>query len=64
MCETRDVGTKWPQWHTLIFEGPVRADMRYICPKDVKNMLLGQVRSTYWRKWAAKHENEELKEGV
>ena len=38
-------------------------DMRYVCPKDVKKMLLGQARSTHWRKWAAKHENEESKEG-
>ena len=42
----------------------VRVDMRHVCPKDVKKMLLGQARSTYWRKWAAKHENEELKEGI
>ena len=27
-------------------------------------MLLGQARSTYWRKWAAKHDNVELKEGT
>ena len=27
-------------------------------------MLLGQARSTCWRKWAEKHENEELKEGI
>ena len=27
-------------------------------------MLLKQARSVYWRKWAAKHECEELKEGV
>ena len=33
MCETRDLDIKWPQWHTLIFEGQVRADMRYVCPK-------------------------------
>ena len=26
-------------------------------------MLLKQARSTYWKKWAAKHEYEELKEG-
>ena len=38
--------------------------MRYVCRKDVKNMLLRQARSTYWRKWAAKHENEDLKEGI
>ena len=38
-------------------------DMRYVCPKDVTKMLLKQARSTYWKKWAAKHEYEELKEG-
>ena len=38
--------------------------MRYVCPKDVKKMLLVQARSTHWRKWGAKHENEELKEGI
>ena len=36
MCETRDLGKKWPHWHTLICEGEVRVDMRYVCPKDVK----------------------------
>ena len=64
MFETRDVGIKLPQWHTLIFEGQVRVDMRYVCPKDVKKTLWGQARSTYWRKWAAKHEYEEVKEGI
>ena len=38
--------------------------MRYVCPKDVKNMLLKQARSTCWRKWEVNHEYEELKEGV
>ena len=64
MCETRDLGTKWPHWHTLIFEGYVRIDMRDACPKDVKMMLLQQVRSVYWKRWTAKHEFEELKEGI
>ena len=64
MCETSKLGIKLPQWHTLIFEVQVRVDMRYVCPKDVKKMLFGQARSTYWRKWAAKHENEELKDGI
>ena len=27
MCETRDLGIKWPQWHTLTFEGQVQVDM-------------------------------------
>ena len=64
MCETRDLGMRWPQRHTLIFEGRVRVDMRYVCPKDAKNMLLKQARSAYWKTWAAKHEYEELKEGA
>ena len=27
-------------------------------------MLLQQARKVYWKKWAAKHEYEELKEGI
>ena len=38
--------------------------MRYVRPKDVKKMLVQQARSTYWKKWAAKHEYEELMEGI
>ena len=64
MCETCDLGIKWPHWYTLLFEGEVRIDLRYVCPKDVKKMLLQQARSVYWKKWAAKHEYEELKEGA
>ena len=26
-CETRDLGNKWPQWHTWLFEGQVAVDM-------------------------------------
>ena len=48
----------------MILEGQVKVDMRHDCPKDVKKMLLKQARSTYCKKWAAKHEYEELKEGV
>ena len=64
MCETRDLGIWWPQWHALIFEGQTRVDMRYVCLKDVKKMLLRQARSTHRKKWAAKHEYEESKEGI
>ena len=49
MCETRDMGIKWPLWHTLIFEGDRSIDMRYVCPKDVKNMLLEQARTSAGR---------------
>ena len=48
----------------MIFEGDRNIDMRYVCPKDVKKMLLQQARTVYWKKWAAKHEYEELKEGI
>ena len=36
--------------------------MRFVCPKDVKKMLLQQTRSPCWKKWVAKHECAELKE--
>ena len=41
----------------------MKVDMRYVCPKDVKK-LLKQARSIYWKKWEAKHECEESKEGI
>ena len=36
MCKTRDLGIKWPHWHTLLFEGQVVVDMGGVCPQDVK----------------------------
>ena len=62
VCETRDLGIKWSQWHTLLFERQVAVDMRVVCPQDVKKMLLKQARMVYWKKLAAKHEHEKLKE--
>ena len=38
--------------------------MRYVCPKVVKKMLQQRARTVYWKRWAAKHEYEELKEGI
>ena len=49
---------------TLTFEGGRSVDMRFVCPKDVKTMLLQQARTVCWKKWAAKHLYEELKEGI
>ena len=63
VCETSDLGIKWAQRHTSIFEGDRSIDMRYVCPKDVKKMLLQQARTVCWKKWAAKHEYEDLTEG-
>ena len=37
MCEARDLGIRWPQWHTLIFSDEVKIDMRFVCSEDVKN---------------------------
>ena len=41
-----------------------KIDMRFVCPKDVKKMLVQTTRSVYWKKWAAKREYEELKKGA
>ena len=38
--------------------------MRFICPRDVKKMLLKQVTTAYWKKCASRHECEELSRGV
>ena len=64
MCETRDRGIKWPHWHTLIFSNDTKIDMRFVCPKHVKKMLVQRACSVYWKNWAAKHEYIELKEGA
>ena len=37
-------------------------DMRYVCPKDVRNMLSRQARVSQLEEGVAKHEYEELKE--
>ena len=36
----------------------ITIDMGYVCPKDVRKMLVQRARSVYWKKWAAKHEYE------
>ena len=64
MCETRDLGKGWPYWHTLVFSDEIKIDMRFVCPKDVRKMLAQRARSVYWKKWAAKHEYEELQVGA
>ena len=43
MWETRDRGIKWPQWHTMMFEGQVAVDMRVTCRKDVKTGSLDRL---------------------
>ena len=56
--------TKWPYWHTLVFSDETKIDMRFVCLKDVRKMLVQGARSVFWKNWAAKHEYEELKEGA
>ena len=34
VCETWDLGIKWPQWHTLLFEGQGAERMRVVYPQD------------------------------
>ena len=36
MCETRGLGIKWLQWHTLMFSDEVKIDMRLLCPKGIQ----------------------------
>ena len=50
MCETRDLGIKWPYWHTLVFSEEIKIDMRHVFPKDVRKMLVQRARSVYWKK--------------
>ena len=64
MCETSDLGIKWPYWHTLVFSDEITMDVGYVCPKDVKTILVQRERPVSWKKWAAKHEQEEPKEGA
>ena len=51
MCETRDLGIKWPCWHTLVISNEITIDNRHACPKDVKKMLVQRARSVHWKKW-------------
>ena len=64
MCETRDLGVKWPHRHAQTFKGDRNINIKHVCPKDVKKMRLQKASTVYWKKWAAKHEYEELKEGI
>ena len=57
-------GKQWPHCHILMFSDEIKIDMRFACPKDVKKMLVQKARSVNWKKRAAKHEYEELKEGA
>ena len=60
MCETWDLGIKWPLWLTLLLEGQVAVDMSVVCPQDVKKIMLKQARMVHWKRWAAKHEWQEF----
>ena len=61
MCETRDLGIKWPYWQTLLSEA---VEMGVVCTQDAKKRLLKHARMVFWKTRAAEHEWVELKEGV
>ena len=48
----------------MVFSSEITIDMIFVCPKDVRKMLVQRAPSVYGKKWAAKHEYEELKEGA
>ena len=65
MCETRYLEIKWPHWHTLIFEGDRRVDMRLFVRRMWRRCSCNrQNQSVHRKKWGAKHECEALKEGI
>ena len=49
---------------TLVFSDEFKIDMRFVFPKDIRKMQVQRARSVFWKKWAAKHEHGEFKEGV
>ena len=64
MCETHDLGTKWPQWHTLLFDGQRRVDMRFVCPRDEKKNASTTGQNDRLEEVASRHGCEGLKGGV
>ena len=50
MCETRDLGIKWPHWNTLTFEADRNIDIRCVSPTDVKKRLWQQAGTGNWKK--------------
>ena len=63
MCENRDLGSG--QSGTLCsLKGSVAVDVGVVFPWVVKKMILTQARMVHWKKWAATHECEVLKEEV
>ena len=59
------LGIRWPQWHTLMFSDEIQIDMEIgFVRKMFEKMLIQRARSVFWKKWAAKHGYEELKEGA
>ena len=64
VCETRDPGIRFPSWHVHLFEDGIIVDMKVACAQDVKKMLRRQAKEVVEKRWATKHEYEELTDGV
>ena len=46
MCETHDLGIKWPHRHSLIFGNDTKIDLRFACVRKMsKKMLVQTARS-------------------
>ena len=49
MCETRDLGSKWPQGHTLLSEEQVTVDIRVVCPQLLQRARMVEMDSQSMR---------------
>ena len=58
------VGIKWPYWHTLVFSSEIAIDMRFVSERCQKDAGTEGSFGIFWKKWAVKHEYEQLKEGA
>ena len=64
VCETRDLGIRFPSWHVHLFEDGIIVDMKVAYTQDMKNMPRRQAKEVVEKRWATKHEYEELTDGV
>ena len=62
--ETRDLGTGFTSWHALLIEASVIVHMKVLNTPDAKKMMRHQTKEVAGKRWATKHECEQLKDGV
>ena len=59
MLETRDLGIKWPQGHTVKFKGTSSGGHEGGLPAGCEDVVCETSQDGNWKKWAAKHDCEE-----